>query len=160
MGNATGPGANAFQSLGAEELVFELLSSSDVGADGENRFSIAQGIANQGPMGMHKQFATRFGSLGKVPAPLGLLEQDLYGVSEPGKIRVKEFLGAASENFRLGPAMEPLGALTPVPEDTSHIRDDDSILSQVEQSGLLAQLLLLPAALGVFRCFIESTPHG
>src|SRR6266404_2206248 len=111
-------------------------------------------------MGVHEQFAARFGSLANVPAPLAFLVQNLYGVSEPGKLRVEKILGAASEDFRPGPAMEPLGALTPVTDEPSYFCDDDRILSQVEQSGLLAQLLLLTAPIGLFRCFMQSTPDG
>src|SRR5882724_8611409 len=133
MGNAACQGANAFHSLSAQELVFEFFLSSDVSANGQNRFGVAQRVANQGPVGVHKQFAAGFGSIVDVSGPLALLVQNLYGITEPGKILVKEFLSAAPDNFRRGPAMQPLGATVPVSHDASHLRDDNRIVSQVEQ---------------------------
>ena len=85
---------------------------------------------------------------------------DLYGLREPGKIRVKEFLGAASHNLGLGPSMKPFGAPAPVPHNAAHLGDDDRVLSQVEQRGLLTQLLLLTIALYLFGGFVQSPLDG
>ena len=160
MGYATRQSANTLDALGAQELFLQFLLRSDVGADGEDRFGFAGGVANQRPMGMHKQLAPGFGSLLNIAGPFASFVHNLYGFREPGKIRIKEFFGAAPENLGPGPSMKPLGALAPVPHNASHLGDNDCVLGQVKQNGLLTQLLVLTAALRLLGGFVQSPLDG
>src|SRR6185295_4682846 len=109
-------------------------------------------------MGMHEQFATGFGFFENIAAPFALLVQRFYGRIKPGKIVVKKVFRALSENFSLAPAMQPFGALAPIPNNTADFCHDDCVLREIKQSGLFAQLLLLREVLLLFLGFTQSAP--
>ena len=90
-------------------------------------------------------------------APLFVVQQVLPGVAAVLGLRVKVGDLESSGRFRGGPAVEHFGALVPVIDAAVEIADDDGVLCEIEQIGLIADHdLVLLAVDGVADGALEE----
>ena len=157
MGDAARERPDALHPLRAEELRLQLPHLGDVGVHDQDRAGRARLVPHERPTALHHQLAAVPRPLLEDSGPDALLEHHAARLEQLAAIADVEKVGdVLPDRLRGGPGIELLGAAVPVADAVLHVLDEDRLVGQVQERGLLAQPLLPVPAIGHV---LDDTQH-
>jgi hypothetical protein len=144
MGQAAGERADAFQTLGPQQLDLQFLFFRDVGVDHQNGLGGAIPPAHQIPLAVHHQLAARAIFLPQLAGPFVVR---LHGLQGPdGFVRIQgqlQFRDGPAPDLGHAPAIQMVRPLIPVEDPAGEIAHINRLLRDVQQRRLGTQLFIV-----------------
>src|SRR5262249_39328326 len=148
MSNASCQLPDAFEALVAQKHRLHLFLFGDVSIDHQDRSRVTCVIDQQRPPARDDNLWPPFGRFANFPGPLTLLQEDLFCRFERSGIFTGHLNKISANCLLRGPPEEPFRALVPILNSLIKPANENSISGQLQEVGLLLNLMLCPLSLG------------